>query len=295
MSLAAALVAAPAAAIAVNAPGAAPGVSAAPTIPQLVAVRSASHPTYDRVVWEFRGGLPAQRSFQYVPELLGDGSGLPTRIAGTAILQVTMSPANAHHPDTLQSTAPSRLVVGLPNVIEVVQSGDYEGYVTYGVGLAKRQSFNVFTLSNPSRIVLDVRKDYPQSTRRVVFMDVPRYNIGTEPYTRNVSRVVPAITPAGGVLHQLFAGPTAAEQARGLAVVRSGATDFDRLTISGGIARVRLLGGCSSGGSTFTIADQIIPTLKQFASVSYVKIYDPSGHTERPTGNSDSIPECLEP
>jgi len=45
----------------------------------------------------------------------------------------------------------------------------------------------------------------------------------------------------------------------------------------------------------FTIANEIMPTLKQFSSVRWVKIYDPAGHTERPTGHTDSIPTCLEP
>ena len=43
------------------------------------------------------------------------------------------------------------------------------------------------------------------------------------------------------------------------------------------------------------IGDEIGPTLKQFPSVRWMKIYDAAGRTERPTGNSDSIPECLEP
>jgi len=30
-------------------------------------------------------------------------------------------------------------------------------------------------------------------------------------------------------------------------------------------------------------------------SVDWVKIYDPAGTTENPTGHVDSIPECLEP
>ena len=294
--LVAGLSAAPAAATATSfsgALGAAPAAVTAP--PLLVSVRATSHAGYDRVVWEFRGGLPAHRDARYVPSLLGDGSGLPMRIAGDAILRVSMFDANAHNPDTNRATAPSRLVVGLPNVIELVQSGDFEAHVSYGVGLAKRQAFRMFTLTNPSRVVLDVRKDYPQVSRTVTFQDLPRFVAGTTPDTRAVRRTIPALAPASAVLHHLFAGPTASESAVGLRTVRSGATDFDRLSISGGVARVRLLGGCNSGGSTFTIANLIMPTLKQFSTVRFVKIYDPSGRTARPTGLSDSIPACLEP
>ena len=93
----------------------------------------------------------------------------------------------------------------------------------------------------------------------------------------------------------LFAGPTEAEYKRGLRFVASGADGFTNLSIRSGVARVRLTGGCRSGGSTFTVANEIRPTLKQFASIRYVKVLDPLGRTERPTGSSDSIPECLEP
>lgn len=77
--------------------------------------------------------------------------------------------------------------------------------------------------------------------------------------------------------------------------VNSEATGFTGLSISGGIARVTLTGGCDSHGSTTTIANEIVPTLTQFPSVQWVKIYDQNGQTEQPTGNSNSIPFCLEP
>ena len=98
------------------------------------------------------------------------------------------------------------------------------------------------------------------------------------------------------MLHQLFAGPRPSEAARGLRTVRSDATGFTRLTISKSkVARVFLKGGCNSHGSTFTVANLIRPTLKQFSTVRWVKIYDPQGRTEHPTGRRDSIPTCLEP
>ena len=78
-------------------------------------------------------------------------------------------------------------------------------------------------------------------------------------------------------------------------VFSSGATGFKILGIRDGVARVQLLGKIGSGGSTFTIANEIMPTLKQFGSVRWVKIYDRFGHTQRPSGYSDSIPFSLEP
>lgn len=133
------------------------------------------------------------------------------------------------------------------------------------------------------------------TTVDVYFQNTARFAVGTEPYEVAVERRVPSTTPATGALHALFAGPTAHEQAQDLAVCLSEATGFGQLSITGGIARVHLVGGCDSGGSTYTIANQITPTLKQFPTVSYVKIYDPDGHTASPDGPSDSIPAGLNP
>jgi len=102
-------------------------------------------------------------------------------------------------------------------------------------------------------------------------------------------------TPARGVLDRLFAGPLSGERADGLRLLRSRATGVTGPDISDGVARVRLTGGCSSGGSTVTVAGEIMPSLRQFPTVDWIKIYDPQGRTETPTGHSDSIPACLEP
>jgi hypothetical protein len=105
------------------------------------------------------------------------------------------------------------------------------------------------------------------------------------------------MTPATGVMDRLYAGPTTAEKAKGLGLVASLSTGWTKLSISrDGIARVQLLGKCSSGGSAvITVAGEIFPGLKQFDTVDHVKIYGPDGKTESPTGHTDSIPECLEP
>ena len=269
--------------------------TAAPTTPELVDVRAGSHPGFDRVVFEFDGGLPEVLAARYVDTLRADGSGKRVRIAGAAVLELVLSGANAHDEQTGEVTVPRRLVPALPNVVEVVRSGDFEATVSHGIGVAQRRAFTVSTLTAPSRVVVDIRAERDLAFHAVHLLDVADFAEGTEPYTEPRLRRVPAGAPAGALLHHLFAGPTLAEQAFGLATVRSGARGFRDLSIVDGVARLRLTGGCSSGGSTFTVADLIMPTLKQFATVDHVKIYDPEGRTARHTGSTDSIPECLEP
>jgi hypothetical protein len=96
-------------------------------------------------------------------------------------------------------------------------------------------------------------------------------------------------------LTQLFLGPTQAEYDQGLRLIASGATGYSQLTITDNIANVYLTGTCASGGATYTIANLINANLKQFAGINYVKIYDQNGATQTPSGQSDSIPTCLEP
>jgi hypothetical protein len=134
----------------------------------------------------------------------------------------------------------------------------------------------------------------PTQTAVVHFLDQPAFAAGREPYTVAVDRRVPAASPEAGALDALFAGPTATERDRGLRLVASGATGYTDLRIADGEARLRLTGECSSGGSTFTVAQLIIPTLEQFG-IDTVKIYDAAGTTEQPDGPGDSVPICLEP
>jgi hypothetical protein len=268
--------------------------SAHVTTPTLVGIRAAHHPTYDRIVFDFQGGLPARVRVEYVPELIADGSGLPVPLAGQAILQVSMSPAQAHD-DAGQVTAPGRVSFPLPNIITAVRSGDFEAVTTYGIGLTQKEGFHTFALTSPDRVVIDIGAAFPTVQRQVYFFDAAAFASGAEPFYVPVLRPVLPKTPATGAMDRLFAGPTAAEQSRGLQFLSSGATGFRNLSISQGVARVQLTGGCNSGGSTATIAGEIFPTLRQFSTVDFVKIFDPAGKTETQGGSSDSIPFCLEP
>ena len=130
----------------------------AASISNLVGIRAAQHPeatpTYDRVVFDFTGAVPLIQ-IQYVKQLLGDGSGLPVAITGRAILHLSCSPAQAHS-DTGQATAPDRVKFNLPILKEVVRAGDFEGVVSYGLGMSKKAEIRVITLVDASRVVIDM-------------------------------------------------------------------------------------------------------------------------------------------
>jgi hypothetical protein len=261
----------------------------------LVGIRTAHHPGYDRMVFDFSGPLPAYRSVTWTKALYYDGSGKPAVVQGNAHLRVVLRYAVGHDAAGRSTYGPATRGIALPGYVQLRNLGDFEGVLTFGIGVSRRTYAHVYTLTHPSRLVIDLSTPYRTTSVRSYVQNSVNYRTGHTPYTTPVWRPVIPPAVATGALQRLFAGPTAAEQARGLRLVASGATGFSYLSISGGVARVRLTGTCSSGGSTYTIADQIMPTLKQFRSVHWVKIYDSKGRTERPYGRSDSIPECLEP
>ena len=269
--------------------------SAPPSTPVLVAVRASHRGDVDRIVFEFRGGLPSSRQVRYVDRLVADGSGRRVRVAGQAVLRVRLEPAQAHTDAGAATAAPRRVAYALPGVLTAVRSGDFEAVVTYGLGLARRTPVTVSTLQSPPRVVVEVGAGFATVPRQVWFFDRDRFVDNQEPYFVAVRRPVRPGSPATGVMDRLYAGPTPGERERGLRLLRSRSTGYTDLGIMGGVARLRLVGGCSSGGSTVTVAGEILPTLHQFASVDRVVLRDPQGRTLDPDGPGDATPECLEP
>jgi hypothetical protein len=255
--------------------------------PTLTAIRAAHHPGYDRLVFQFTGGLPTTRTVRYVPKVIADASGKVVPVSGSARMRVVFSAAAV-------GKSLNERAFDLPGVLQVVQAGNFESVLSYGVGVAKKEPVKLFTLTDPARVVIDIPTPYRTVTAQVFLADLHGFANGGKP-VKAVSRLV--ITPAlaRGVMQRLFAGPTTTEAASGLRFVSSDATGFKNLTIRDQVARIQLTGGCNSHGSTLTIASEIMSTLKQFPSVRWVKILDPAGHTEHPNGHSDSIPTSLEP
>lgn len=133
------------------------GAQSAPT---LTDVRAGGHTGFDRVVFEFRGAVPTHR-VRYVDQLTQDGSGRPVSVAGAADLEVVFQGANAHQQDGAPTISPRRFSTGLPAVKEVAQIGDFEAVVSYGIGVDRKRPLKVSTLSNPSRLVIDVSTSGP--------------------------------------------------------------------------------------------------------------------------------------
>ncbi len=133
-------------------------VLAVPPVPVVVAIRTAHHPGFDRVVFDLQGQLPGAESVRYVDRVIADGSGDPVPVAGRAFLLVRFEEAQAHT-DAGAPTIARRPVLagGLTTIREIALAGDYEGYVTVAIGVSDKAAFRVIELNNPARVVVDVR------------------------------------------------------------------------------------------------------------------------------------------
>ena len=115
----------------------------APPLPALYAIGAGMHPRetppYDQLSFRFQGGFPGY-DLEFVPELIADGSGLPVPMPGTgAILKVVFRGAQAHTADGTASTITSAPAtsIGYPALTSYAPAGDFEGVVSYGIGVGR--------------------------------------------------------------------------------------------------------------------------------------------------------------
>jgi hypothetical protein len=260
-------------------------------VPVLTSISAAHVGNQDQIVFQFAGALPVWHNARYVSQYPTSGSAAPVTAVGSALLMVTFSPASGTDSQGDLSYGPARRTYSLPGVIQVVTVADSQGVLELGVGLARGAPFHVQVLPHSDQVVIDVHTPRRTAVIQDYFAD-SRIVLGTA-VTRPVGRLVSQPATSAAALQRLFAGPTQGELARGLRFVSSGATGITQLVIRDGIARVYLGGSCHSGGSTTTVATEIVPTLRQFPTVQWVKIYDPNDHTQQPQGDTNSIPVCL--
>jgi hypothetical protein len=133
-----------------------PGITTA----LLVNVKTQVLGPFDRVTFEFREGLPGFRIEYVEPPIIADPSGLQVEIDGAAFLQVRMERAAGHDPDTGQQTYTGglELTPGLPQVLELERTGDFEGVLTWAIGMNSRADFRVLqVLEDPPGLVIEVK------------------------------------------------------------------------------------------------------------------------------------------
>jgi hypothetical protein len=142
--------------------------SAGPDAPLalLTDVRVGTHGCFERVVFELRpqeGQAPGPLGYtvEYQPgPITEDGSGKALEVEGSAFLVVRLTAAGA---DLTKEDAPMTYTgpfvldpAGTTRIRQVRRAGDFEGVVTWAIGLDKQRPFAVSTEEVPARLVVDV-------------------------------------------------------------------------------------------------------------------------------------------
>jgi hypothetical protein len=123
----------------------------------LTAVRTARHAGYDRVVFQFSGGRPAVTA-ERATAVYADPKGTKIPLPGHSFLHVVFRGASGFCPRPAHWTwnGPNVLTPRYPQLLAVAAAGDFEGYLSFGLGLSARGPYHVSTLTGPDRIVIDV-------------------------------------------------------------------------------------------------------------------------------------------
>jgi hypothetical protein len=121
---------------------------------QLSGIDAGCHATFDRFVIRISSGNPGYDA-RYVSRIVADPSGKPVSLQGSQKIRVVIRPARGH---TAAGTnlLPATLTPLCSNLRQVKKAGDFEGVVSFGLGLARKTGFRVFRLTGPTRIVVDV-------------------------------------------------------------------------------------------------------------------------------------------
>lgn len=131
--------------------------ASATSTPVLTNIRTGLNTGFDRVVLDFNGHLPTV-SYQLADELIEDGSGEIAWLTGEHFVAVTVNPAAAHDEFGNPTYTGQRKfrTRNLSNVMAVAVTGDFEAVLSIGLGTRTRTWVRVFTLSSPTRVVIDV-------------------------------------------------------------------------------------------------------------------------------------------
>lgn len=122
----------------------------------LTAIRAASHEGFTRVVLEFDGeGSPGVRLAQWSDQALEQGRGLPIEVEGAAVLELILdgTPMTAASPKGSYPAGEHTRAGDL----DIVSDGAFEDNTHVVIGAPTERQFQIGFLSNPSRVVVDIR------------------------------------------------------------------------------------------------------------------------------------------
>lgn len=131
---------------------------ATPGVVTLSAVRAANHAVFDRFVIAMEGGAFPGYTVEYAEdEVHRCGSGEPVEMAGDGMLLVRLEPARAHDDQGNGTLDDRSWSLDMPAIVEAEVICDFEAIVEIAIATENVLRYRLTTLTNPHRIVIDVR------------------------------------------------------------------------------------------------------------------------------------------
>ncbi len=123
----------------------------------LVDVRVAEHEGFDRIVMEFTGTGEPGWTISYVDEPTLDGSGEVVALDGDSYLDIYATGTAMPQSEEDYYDGPKQFDPDAGDVEDVYVGGWFEGYTQVLAGIdGQAAPYRVFTLTEPSRLVIDV-------------------------------------------------------------------------------------------------------------------------------------------
>ena len=129
----------------------------------IVDVRVGEHADFDRIVFEFEPGRDGTAG---IPQWLlresdgpprESGSGNPIEVAGDRILHLTLIGGTKLTEDfELSYDGPTEFRPGSPQLVELIEGGDFEAVSDWYAGIDGDPCLRVFELDDPLRLVIDL-------------------------------------------------------------------------------------------------------------------------------------------
>jgi hypothetical protein len=132
--------------------------AADPAAGELVNVLVQDEGTFDRVTFVFGGTVPPNiRRAEYVSRpVFSDPSGMEVPVGGSAVIRIAMDATGFDIDGNPTYTGPLRIQPGLPNVVDLIELGDFERVLSWGIGVRTQVEAQASVLAEPPRVIVDI-------------------------------------------------------------------------------------------------------------------------------------------
>jgi hypothetical protein len=114
---------------------------------------------FDRVVFEFQAPRVPGYRVAYADGPASDcAAGEAVNVEGAALLVVRLSPAQAHTETGTVTAGLRERHPNLPVLKELELSCDFEGEVSWVLGVSARRPYRVSELAEPARLIVDIQR-----------------------------------------------------------------------------------------------------------------------------------------